>query len=262
MEAITQSGPLGGKVAVITGAAGEIGRAAARLMAARGARIVVVDQHGTELERLADELGAGACVATVVADVTDEEQVRNYVETAQREAGRIDIFFNNAGIEGGIHQLTDYPLETFRKVLDVNVLGVFLGMKHVIPIMVAQGGGTIINTSSVGGLVGTAGLSAYVASKHAVVGLTRTGAAEWASHGVRINSVNPGPIEGRMMSAITEGLRPGRGAETATRIAAGIPSHRYGTPEEVAGVVAFLASDDAHHINGAFITVDGGQAAI
>jgi NAD(P)-dependent dehydrogenase (short-subunit alcohol dehydrogenase family) len=257
-----QSGQLAGKVAVITGAAGEIGRTTASLMAARGARIVAVDQHGAGLAGLADELGNTACIATIVADVTDEEQVRGYVETAHREAGRIDIFFNNAGIIGAVHQLTDYPLETFRKVLDVNIVGVFLGMKHVIPVMVAQGSGAVINTSSVGGLVGMAGISAYVASKHAVVGLTRTAAAEWAARGVRINCVNPGPVEGRMMSAITDGLRPGEGDETARRIAAGIPARRYGTPAEVAGVVAFLASDDARHVNGACFTVDGGQVAV
>jgi NAD(P)-dependent dehydrogenase (short-subunit alcohol dehydrogenase family) len=252
---------LAGKVAVITGATGEIGRATALLMAARGARIVAVGLDVAELGKLAGELGA-ACVTTIVADVTIEAQVCRYVETAMREAGRIDILFNNAGIEGSVERITDYSLDTFRRVLEVNVVGVFLGMKHAIPGMAAQGGGAIVNTSSVAGLVGTAGLSAYVASKHAVVGLTRTGAAEWASQGIRVNCVNPGPVEGRMMSAISEGFRPGHGGETAVRIAAGIPSRRFGTPEDVAGVVAFLASDDARHVNGAFLTVDGGQAAI
>lgn len=252
---------LAGKVAVITGATGAIGWAAARLMAARGARIVAVGRQAPALARLADELGS-ACASTIVADVSDEAQVRHYAAEAQRTAGRIDILFNNAGTEGGIHTIDEYPLETFRTVLDVNVVGVFLGMKHVIPVMLAQGGGAIVNMSSIGGLVGVAKLSAYVASKHAVMGLTRTAAAEWASHGIRTNSVNPGPTEGRMIDAVFKGLAPGGSADIAKRIAGGIPSGRCGTPEDVAGVVAFLASDDACHVNGAFLSVDGGQAAL
>lgn len=257
----TGTAPLAGRTALITGAAGEIGRATALEMAARGARIVAVDRDEDALADVAIALGA-ACLATVAADVTDEDQVRHYVAVAREAGGRIDIVFNNAGIEGRVHRVPDYPAEMFRRVLDVNVTGVFLGMKHAIPVMAAQRGGAIVNTSSVGGLVGMAGMAAYVASKHAVVGLTRTAAAEWAAHGIRVNSVNPGPIEGRMMGAITDGLRPGAGDETAARIAAGTPSRRYGTAEEVADVVAFLASDDARHINGVALPVDGGLSAI
>lgn len=258
---MAQTGQLADKCAVITGAAGAIGGATARLMAARGARIIAIDRDSEGLETLRQDLG-DACLMTRTADVTDEEQVRDYIAAAQREAGRIDIFFNNAGIEGVISPLTEYPLDAFRKVLDVNVVGVFLGMKHMIPVMAAQGGGAIVNTSSLVGLIGMSGMSAYVASKHAVMGLTRTGAAEWAARGIRINSVNPGPVEGRMMHAITDGFRPGHADETAARVAAGVPSRRFSTPKEIAGVVAFLASDDASHIHGAALTVDGGQYAI
>jgi NAD(P)-dependent dehydrogenase (short-subunit alcohol dehydrogenase family) len=253
------SNRLDGKIAVITGAAGEIGRATARLMVARGAKIVGVDRAG--LVELKSELG-NAVLATVDADVTDEASVKNYVEIAKSVAGRIDIFFNNAGIEGPVHPIPDYPLEDFQRVLAVNVTGVFLGMKHVIPVMVAGGGGSIINTSSTAGLRGTGGLSAYVASKHAVIGLTRSAADEWAASGVRVNCVNPGPIKGRMMQSIEDGLQPGGNGTVANAIEAATPARRYGLPEEVATLVAFLASDDARHIHGAVHAVDGGRTAV
>ena len=254
------SNRLDGKVAIITGAGGGIGRATAALFTARGARIIAVDRDPAALSALGDTLPAETIL--VEADVTDEAQVRAYVERAVAEAGRIDIFFNNAGIEGGIHPIPDYPTELFRKVIELNVTAVFLGMKLVIPVMVEQGGGAIINTSSTAGVTGAAGLSAYIASKHAVIGLTRTAAAEWASKNVRVNSINPGPVEGRMMDAITEGFAPGEGEAIAQRIAAGIPSGRYSRPDEIAAAVAFLACEDARHIHGAFLIVDGGQTVV
>lgn len=254
------SNRLAGKVAIITGAGGEIGRATAALFAARGARIVAVDRDTAALSALGETLGADTIL--VEADVTDEAQVRAFVARAVAETGRIDIFFNNAGIEGGIYAIPDYPTQLFRTVIEINVTAVFLGMKHVIPVMVEQGGGAIINTSSTAGVTGAAGLSAYIASKHAVIGLTRTAAAEWASKNVRINSINPGPVEGRMMATITEGFAPGEGEAMAHKLAAGIPSGRYSTPEEIAAVVAFLACEDARHVHGAFLIVDGGQTVV
>jgi NAD(P)-dependent dehydrogenase (short-subunit alcohol dehydrogenase family) len=254
------SNRLDGKVVLITGAGGEIGRATARLMAARGARIVAVDRDNAALEALAAELGE-ALLAALVADVTDEAAVRGYVAAAMAAAGRIDVFFNNAGIEGPVHPVPEFPLEDFQRVLAINVTGVFLGMKHVIPHMLEQGG-SIINTSSTAGLRGTGGLCAYTASKHAVIGLTRSAADEWAQHGIRINCVNPGPIEGRMMQSIEQGLQPGDNGTVAAAIAAANPARRYGLPEEVATLVAFLASDDARYIHGAVHAVDGGRTAV
>jgi NAD(P)-dependent dehydrogenase (short-subunit alcohol dehydrogenase family) len=172
---------LDGKVALVTGAGGEIGAATIRLMAARGARIVAVDRDARSLQRLSAALPD---LITCEADVADEDAVRRYVEYAQSRTGRIDVFFNNAGIEGPVCPIADYPLADFRRVIDVNVVGVFLGLKHVIPVMHATGGGSIVNSSSVAGLTGSPGICAYNASKHAVIGLTRSAAAEWAGKGI------------------------------------------------------------------------------
>ncbi|HEV7442203.1 MAG TPA: SDR family oxidoreductase, partial [Steroidobacteraceae bacterium] len=180
---------LDGKVAVITGAGGEIGAATIQLMASRGARIVAVDCNAHVLDQLAPCLSSGAAHLRIVADVTDEGAVAAYVEQARAVMGRIDIFFNNAGIEGPVRPIAEYPLEDFLHVMAVNVTGTFLGLKHVIPAMASTGGGAIINASSVAGLTGTPGICAYNASKHAVIGLTRSAAAEWAGKGIRINSV-------------------------------------------------------------------------
>ena len=250
------SNRLSGLVAVITGAGGEIGSATARLMVARGASVVGIDRDAASMGALGDELGNG--FHAIVGDVTDEASVKAYVASALETHGRIDIFFNNAGLEGPVHPIGDYPLEAFRKVVDVNLIGVFLGLKHVVPVMMAAGKGAVINTSSVAGLTGTAGISPYNATKHAVIGITRSVAAEAGPKGVRVNSINPGPIASRMMSSLENGLGGGNAAAVHGALEGMIPAGRYGTPEEVAALVAFLASDDARYINGAVMTVDGG----
>lgn len=246
---------LTGKTALITGAGGEIGRATARLMVARGARVVGVDLSTDAMAPLSD-LGDG--FRALQGDVTDEGSVRAFVAEAVATFGPLDIFFNNAGIEGPVHPVGDYPIEDFLKVVDVNLTGTFLGLKHVVPAMMARGKGSVINTSSVAGLTGTAGICGYNATKHAVIGLTRSVAAEAGPKGVRINSVNPGPIASRMMASLEDGLTGGAGAAARSAFEALIPLGRYGTPEEVAALVAFLASEDARYINGAVMTLDGG----
>jgi len=251
---------LEGKVAVITGAAGAIGMATARLLAERGATIVGVDRPGTDWSELKAALPEGARLVTAEADVTDEPSVKAYVDKARAECGRIDVFFNNAGVEGPVQPIESYPLDDFMKVLGVNVAGVFLGLKHVLPVMYAQGAGSIINTSSVAGLTGAAGMAGYCTSKHAVVGVTRVAAIEAAARGVRVNCVNPGPIESRMMQSINTG-QSGDPKLAHDQISSVVPAKRYGTPEEVAGLVAFLASDDSTYCNGGVYTVDGALTA-
>lgn len=252
---------LEGRIAIVTGAGGRIGRAAAKLLAERGAVIVAVDAREDALASLAAELPATAKAMTIAADVTDEAAVRAAVDRARDHFGRIHVLFNNAGIEGLVAPITEYPVAAFLKVLQVNVLGVMLWMKHVIPVMVAEGGGSIVNTASVAGVSGARRMPAYAASKHAVVGLTRSAALDWAAKGVRINAVAPGPIASPMMASIEEGLAPGAANGARQRIAAAIPAGRYGEAEEVARVVAFLASDEARFVNGSVYTVDGGLTA-
>ncbi len=250
--------PLDGKVAVVTGAAGEIGSATIRLLAERGARIVAIDRDGDGLKRTVGDLPASTLAIT--ADVSREDDVASYVKQAADAAGRIDVFFNNAGIEGDIAPITHYPLDTFRRVLDVNVVGVFLGMKHVLPVMTAQNSGSIINTASIAGMIGSAHIAAYTASKHAVIGLTRSAALECTQTNVRVNCVCPGLINSRMLSAITTGRNGGK-PMPAEKAADRIPARRLGLAKEVAAVVAFLASDDASYVSGASYPIDGGRTA-
>jgi NAD(P)-dependent dehydrogenase (short-subunit alcohol dehydrogenase family) len=252
---------LDGRVAVVTGAAGFIGRATAKLLAARGARIVAVDRRQQDLEAAVQDLPASAEALPIPADVTSEDEVKSYVRASLDRFGKIDVFYNNAGVEGDVRKITDYPLESFRRVLDVNVVGVFLGMKHVLPAMLARGKGSIINTASIAGLIGSADVAVYSASKHAVIGLTRSAAIECSGTGVRINCVCPGLIESRMLSAIVEGRNPGNAPIPNEKLAERIPARRLGDPAEVASIVAFLASDEASYVSGSAYTVDGGRTA-
>jgi NAD(P)-dependent dehydrogenase (short-subunit alcohol dehydrogenase family) len=246
------NGALSDRIAIVTGAAGMIGAASAGLLAARGARIVAVDRPGVDWSAL----DARGDFLKIEADVTDEASVRRYVAETLSAFGRIDFFFNNAGIEGPHAALADYPLESFRRTLDVNVVGVFLGLKAVLPVMMAQSAGSIVNTSSIAGLVGAANMAGYIASKHAVLGLTKVAALEGGPYGVRVNAIHPGFIESRMLSEIATSM-----GVAASGLAGAVPSGRLGRVEEVAGVVAFLASDDSSYMNGSGVVVDGGLVA-
>jgi NAD(P)-dependent dehydrogenase (short-subunit alcohol dehydrogenase family) len=251
------------KVAVITGAGNGIGRATALAFAGRGAKVMAVDRDGAAAERtVATIRQQGGEAAAQVADVTKAADVAAYVKAAVDAYGHIDCFFNNAGIEGKVSPIVDYDEAAFDQVLNVNVKGVFLGLRAVLPVLLKQKSGAVVNTASVAGIVGTPGMSAYVASKHAVIGLTKTAAGEVARSGIRVNAVCPGPIDTRMIHAIEGQINPSDPSVVSQRYQAALPLGRYGTAEEVAGVVVFLCSDLASNITGAQYVVDGGRTAV
>ncbi|VVO21332.1 SDR family NAD(P)-dependent oxidoreductase [Pseudomonas fluorescens] len=246
-------------VAVITGAAGGIGAALAKRLNARGCRVVLVDRDHAALRRLAQDLGLTASDSLLVtADVSQEADVRNYVEQAVARFGRIDYFGNNAGIEGSPALIEDQSVEMFDKVYAVNVRGVFMGLKYVLPVMKRQGKGSIVNMSSLAGISSGPTLSPYIMSKHAVIGLTRTAAAEAATAGVRVNAVLPGTINTEMMRRIESDS--GQAATVHSANTDATPLGRYGEPEEVAALINFLFSDEASYVTSSLYTIDGGMS--
>ena len=254
------TGKLEGKVAVVTGAAGGIGFASAQLFAREGASVLLVDREEEPL-RKAHEALEGLSSGVIAADVSSLEDTRRYVDEAMRRFGGIDVLFANAGIEGAVAPITEYPLDAFDSLFAVNVRGVFLAVRTAAPQIAKRGGGSIILTSSVAGVVGSAGLSAYVASKHAVIGLAKCAAIELAPQGIRVNTLNPGPIENRMMRAIEEKASPGHGDQVKQGFLAKVPMGRYGTNEEMARMALFLASNDSSYCTGAVFLGDGGFVA-
>ena len=255
-----------GKIAVITGGAGGIGQAAARQFTAEGARVVLVDRDETALQNVVQSIGE-ELASYAVADVTQPEQVQGYVNIAVERWGGIDIYLANAGIEGTLSEIPDYPIDVFDQVMAVNVRGIWLGLKYVIPVMRERGGGSIVITSSTAGIGGSAGISPYVTSKHAVIGLMRSAALECAPFGIRVNTVNPAPIETRMMRSLEEMRVAAADSSEATiertkqSFVSRIPLQRYGNPEEVANMMLFLASDDSSFCTGGVYMVDGGRSA-
>lgn len=248
------------KVALITGGAGGIGQAAAKEFLDHGASVVLVDLNEEALSSAKENLGADN-IHLITADVTNEDDVEKYVQETVDKYEKIDVFFNNAGINGPFTPIKDLEKKQFDLVMAINTTGVFLGMKHVIRQMEKQGYGSIVNTASNAAYIGSAGMPAYIASKHAVAGLTKTAALEAAEHQIRVNAVAPAAIDTNMLKDIQNNLSPGAPEQSGEAIKAGIPFGRFGTPEEVAKVVYFLASDNASFVTGSLYNVDGGMQA-
>ena len=246
------------KVAIITGGSGSIGKVTAKLFLEEGAKVVLVDLNESLLQETLKELGSKN-VAYRVADVSKAIDVERYVNEAVQLFGNIDIFFNNAGIEGAVMPIVDYPEEVFDNVIAVNVKGTWLGNKYILPKM--NEGGSIIITSSVAGIIGFANLGAYVTSKHAVVGIMKTTAIEAAPKNIRVNSIHPSPVNNRMMRSIEEGTSKGHSEDVQKQFEASIPLKRYAEPIEIANLALFLASDKSQFITGTTIVIDGGMCA-
>ena len=250
-------GKIDGKVAIITGAASGIGKATAILFAQEGAKVVVadvLDKLGEETVKTINESGGKAVF--VHADVSKAEDVKNMVKKAVDTYGRLDIIFNNAGIEGATADTANYPESVFDKVIAINLKGVWLGIKYAVPELLKNGGGSIINTSSVAGLVGFAGLSAYNATKGGIIQLTKTAALEYAKQNIRVNCIAPGVIETPMVERALKGQPEAKAAFIQIE-----PVGRFGKPEEIAKAALFLASDDSSFVTGTVLTVDGGLTA-
>lgn len=255
------AGRLSGKVAFITGAAGGIGQATAARFVDEGARVLLFDREEAPIAELARTLGEER-VAFRVGDVTREGDVAAAIADAVARFGGLDVVFANAGIEGRVAPLAQLTVDDFDRVLAVNVRGAFLCIKHAVPALQKRGGGSVIITSSVAGLVGSPGLAAYVTSKHATMGLCKTAAIELAPINVRVNTINPGPIDNRMMRSIEDQAAPGAGTMVKEKFTQMVPLRRYGRNEEIAQLALFLASDESSYSTGASFLSDGGFVAL
>ncbi len=245
------------KIALITGGAGGIGLATARLFLQEGAKgIFLVDYNKKALEDAALSISSDK-VFYKQADVSNAAEVKTFIEKAIEVFGKIDVLFLNAGVEGIVKPITEYPEEIYDQVMNVNVKGVWLGMKYAFPYMQKTGGSVII-TSSVAGLQGTPNVSAYNTSKHATIGLMRSGALEGASFKIRVNSIHPSPVDNRMMRSLEEGFAPGAAAAAKENFEKMIPLGRYANNEDIANLALFLASDKSEFITGATYVIDGG----
>ena len=247
------------KVAIITGGGAGIGKATAELFLKEGAKVMLVDLNEDALSATMEEFG-NANLDYCQADVSVASDCVKYVQATLDAFGRIDVFFNNAGIEGRSLPIADYPEDLFDKVLAVNIKGVWLGCQYVLPKM-SEGGSAII-TSSLAGLKGMQGLGAYVATKHAVIGIMRTAALEFADRKIRVNSVNPGPVNTQMMRRIETDISPEDAGQAKQNFESMVPFKRYAEPSEIAELALFLASDESRYISGCTHVIDGGMMLV
>ena len=251
------AGRLEGKVALVTGAGSGIGRATALVFAREGAKVAVADvvvEGGQETVRLIQDAGGEARFFAV--DVSKADQVEKLIQDIVAAYGRLDCAHNNAGVEGALAQTGDYAEDQWDRVISINLKGVWLCMKYQLPQMLRQGGGSIVNTASGAGLIGVVGMPAYVASKHGVVGLSKTAALEYAKSNIRVNAVCPGLIQTPMVERIT-----GDSPQMGEALVAAEPIGRIGKPEEIAEAVVWLCSDAASFVTGHAMSVDGGFVA-
>jgi NAD(P)-dependent dehydrogenase (short-subunit alcohol dehydrogenase family) len=253
-------GRLEEKVAVITGGAGGIGIAAAKRFVAEGAKVLLVDLDEQALVDASNEVGSNVS-AYCVADVSQKADTERYVQQAVDVFGGVDIYLANAGIEGLVTPFLEQTEAMFDQVMAVNVKGVWLGVQSMFPVMQARGGGSIIITSSVAGIKGASMLAPYVTSKHAVVGLMRSAALAGAEHNIRVNTVNPSPVETRMMRSLEAGMMPDDLNAAHDLMSANIPLGRYAEPADIANMMLFLASDEGAFMTGGVYMADGGSSA-
>lgn len=253
------------KSIIITGAAMGLGLAAAKELASQGANLTLVDFNKQTLTAARQELVKefpDVKVVTVVGDASKEEDVKRYVDAAVKAFGRIDGLYNNAGIEGRQAPITEYDIEVFKKVIDINLMGVYYGMRYVIPVMQKQKYGRIVNVASVGGLRGVQNQVAYVASKHAVSGMTKNAALEYGRDGITTNAIAPGAILTPMVAEAFKQVNPADPKKAESEYAQRNPTKRLGLPHEVAKVVAFLLSEEASYVSGQTLAIDGGESNI
>ncbi|HEY0294774.1 MAG TPA: glucose 1-dehydrogenase [Bordetella sp.] len=256
MNASTTQRQLEGKVALVTGASSGIGRASALELARRGAKVVVAARRKDELDRVVRQIvDADGTAAAIAVDVAKEEDIKKLVGFTVATYGRLDVALNNAGTEGVFSPLLEQDAARYDMVFEPNVRGVFNSMKYEAEFMLKQGSGSIINTASMGGLIGFENASVYIASKHAVIGMTKTASIEWFRRGVRVNALCPGLIETPFHH---RGIWPS--VQAQQQFAAGTPAGRWGTAEEMATIVAFLASDDSSYVSGHSLVADGGYS--
>lgn len=253
------------KVILITGATGGIGGATAALFARHGAKLALATSRQGNLEKLDDLVRSlklpEETYLNMAADVSKEAEVKAFVDKTATKFGRIDVFVNNAGTEGKFAPIPSIQEEDLQWVLDVNIKGVLFGLKHVIPVMERQKSGAVVNVSSVAGFIGSPGMAPYIASKHAVNGITKTAALECADMGIRVNAVCPGPVNNRMMRSIEMGASPEHPQAVKSAFIEAIPFKRYAESQEVAQLILFLASDNASYLTGNTYRIDGGMAA-
>lgn len=248
------------KVAIITGGCGGIGTATVKAFLAAGARVMLVDLDGAKVEQTVKSLDSSR-LKGFAADVSRADQVTSYVSATISAFGGLDVLYANAGIEGLVRPLKDYPEAEFDRVLSVNVKGAFLGMKECVPHLEKRGGGSIVVTASIAGLVGSPGMAAYISSKHAVIGLVKVAAIELGPLGIRVNAIAPGPVDNRMMRSLEEQSAPGKAETVKAGFTAQVPMGRYAKNEEIAQMALFLAGPRSSYSSGAVFLADGGFVA-